>query len=731
MVVCALSISGRAAAGSAGTIKIKGNHPTEFARLGPVVNADPAMELHLSVVLGIHDQAKLDELIADQQNPSSSQYHQWLTPKQFNERFGPTQAQTEAVVQWLKSQGLRINSINPLGRAIDATANVIQAEAAFATTIVSSGTSFGNDSDPSVPAEFAGVIVGIQGLDNMHAVMPAGLHRRSPSGGNGRSDDQLLALADVTYPADIGGASVPGASVGGGDAFGPFDIETFYDEAPLISAGNGGTASPDCVALDEDSDYLDSAVTLFATTFGFTPFNITRVLPGGTSPGMTGDETEALLDIDYAHATAPATPIHVYVDGDLYASIQSSITDNACGAISISFIYCSSSSSFFTGLDTLFAQAATQGQSVFIASGDWGAAGLQYDATSNSCVTGTTPNASEMAASPHVTGVGGTTFIPQYNASGNDISVVGVAPGGVESAWGSSGGGVSKIFSKPAWQAGPGVPNDSARDVPDVAMIAWSPGVFIGADVNGVAQIQCCWGGTSLAAPLWAGYSRAIAHQQNGTRLGLLNPTIYSLAAKGLLSNGIEDVTSGNNSYNGVAGYNVGAGYDLVTGWGSVDMATFASAYNGAPKPTPTPTPQPTVTPTPKPTATPKPTPTPKPTATPTPVPTPAPLTLSRTSMSFGGVKNGRSSSAVTVTLTNPAGSSTSATITSAKLLAGTNFMISSSTCTPNKTLAKGSSCSVGVKFTPHGVGAMTDTLQFVDSAPNNPQNVSLSGTGK
>ena len=458
-------------------------------------------------------------------------------------------------------------------------------------------------------------------------------------------------------------------------------------------------------------------MTLFASTFGFTPFNITRVLPGGSSPGTNGDETEALLDIDYAHATAPATPIHVYVDSDLYTSIQSSITDNLCGAISISFIYCSSSLSFFTGLDTLFAQAASQGQSVFLASGDWGAAGLQYDATSNSCVTGTTQNASEMAASPHVTGVGGTTFSPQYNASGGDTSVVGVAPGGIESAWGSSGGGASKIFSKPAWQAGPGVPNDSVRDVPDVAMIAWTPGVFIGADVSGVAQIQCCWGGPSLAAPLWAGFSRAIAHQQNGTRLGLLNSTIYSLAAKGLLTNGIEDVTSGNNSYNGVTGYNAATGYDLVTGWGSVDMATFASAYDGTPQPTPSPTPKPTPSPTPKP--------------TPTPVPTPAPLTLSRTSISFGSVRTGHSSSAVTVTLTNPASSSAAATIISVKLLAGTNFAIWSSSCTANETLNKGSSCSVGVKFTPHSQGAKTDTLQFADTAPNSPQSVSMSGTGK
>jgi subtilase family serine protease len=170
-------------------------------------------------------------------------------------------------------------------------------------------------------------------------------------------------------------------------------------------------------------------VTLFASTFSFTPFNITRVLPGRSSPGTNGDETEALLDIDYAHATAPATPIHVYVDRNLSTSIQSSVTDNVCGVIGISFIYCSSSSSFFTGLDTLFTQAASQGQSVFISSGDTGAAGLAYDATSNSCVAGTTRNVSEMAASPHVTGVGGTMFSPQYNSSGNDISVVGVAPG--------------------------------------------------------------------------------------------------------------------------------------------------------------------------------------------------------------------------------------------------------------------------------------------------------------
>ena len=108
---------------------------------------------------------------------------------------------------------------------------------------------------------------------------------------------------------------------------------------------------------------------------------------------------EALLDIDYAHATAPATPVHAYMSSSLYTSIQSSVTDNKCGAISISFGYCGASSSFYTGLDSLFAQAAAQGQSVFVSTGDWGAAGLAYNSSTNACAAGTTRNPSEMAAS--------------------------------------------------------------------------------------------------------------------------------------------------------------------------------------------------------------------------------------------------------------------------------------------------------------------------------------------
>ncbi|HEV3111376.1 MAG TPA: protease pro-enzyme activation domain-containing protein [Candidatus Binataceae bacterium] len=299
LVLC--SLAGRVLAGT-----IKGNHPADLAKLSAAVRADRSMQLDLTVVLGLHDQAGLEQLLAEQQNSSSNNYHRWLTPAQFAQRFGPTQAQTEAVAQWLRSAGFRIKSVNRIGRTIDAAGSVAQAEATFQTSIVMSGASFGNTSDPGIPTRFDGLIAAIQGLDNMHAAVPAGLHRKLEPATTPALTGTILALADLSDPAADGGAmSSPGVIYGGSEAFGPQDVEKFYDESPLIGGGDSGTASPDCVALDEDSDYLDTAVSLFATSFNFSPFNISRV---GSSPGTNGDETEALLDIDYAHATAPGTP---------------------------------------------------------------------------------------------------------------------------------------------------------------------------------------------------------------------------------------------------------------------------------------------------------------------------------------------------------------------------------------------------------------------------------------
>ncbi len=687
-VVMALALTiDRATA--AGAVALRGNHPAEAAALARGLRAERTMPLELTIVLGLRNQAALEQLLADQQNPASPRYHQWLTPNGFASLFGPTREQVGQVADWLKGEGFEVTSVNRIGRTIEARGDAETAERAFSTTLMTEGASFANTTDPVIPANFDGVVVSIMGLENMHAAMPAGLRRSAPPQPSIHSKAETLALADVTGASPEDGSQMPAVTESGATAFGPKDVETFYDETPLLNAGNTGTPAPDCIALAEASDYLASAVTLYDSTFGLPAAAITAVYPQGSSPGINGSEVETLLDIEYAHATAPGTPIKAYMSTDLYTAIQDSVTDNACGAINISFIFCGSEPSFYTGADSLFAEAATQGQSVFIASGDWGAAGLQYSAASNTCVTGTSRNPSEMAASPHVTAVGGTTFSPQFDSSGNDTSVVGVGADGIESGWDDSGGGQSAIFAKPAWQTGPGVPADNARDIPDVAMMAWAPYVFIGADVSGAAQIQCCWGGTSLSSPLWAGYSRVLAVASGKPRLGLLNPTLYSLAKAGL-ANGVEDVVTGNNTFNGVTGFSAGPGYDQVTGLGTVDMTEFASAFVGPPSrtatatasATPTATSTRTATSTATATRTATATGTATPTATATATMTRSPTATPSSTVTSTATATTTATSTATATTTATATSTATATMTATATSTATAMMTATATST-------------------------------------------------
>ena len=200
------------------------------------------------------------------------------------------------------------------------------------------------------------------------------------------------------------------------------------------------------------------------------------------------------------------------------------------------------------------------------------------------------------------------------------------------------------VYGKPLYQTGTGVPADGKRDVPDVSMLASNnfPGVFWVTDNGGTAELNCCIGGTSLAAPIFAGIAKLTGQLAGGTtRLGGMNTKIYqlarSVAAANLATVGIRDVNDPfDNGFNGVTGFTAGLGYDQSTGWGTVDVDTFARKFvalsptpTSTPSRTPTPKPTPTRTPTPKPTptrtATPKPTPTHTPTAKPTATPTPIP----------------------------------------------------------------------------------------------------------
>ena len=630
-VVLAAAANARAqasAGGRAGSIALPlaGNHPVESESWRLSGWADLDRQLVMRVTLALRNRSQLEKLLAAQQDPASPEFRHWLMPGEFAKRFGPAQSDLEAVSDWLAAQGFQILPTGAQERYIEVTGPVWRAERSFHTSIAAfaDGRAYANLTDPLIPNQFGDTIESIQGLDNFeHSMALSNRLTRSASTSSNVAEMQLAEWLDpglspsVSLPLS-GDVSAPDTIAAGSKAFAPGDLRTFYDESPLLNDGIDGGGG-DCIAVVGDSDYFDAAVSKFDTQFGLPASNITRVVVDGSNRGITIDESEALLDLEWSHAVAPGAAQRYYL-GTITGAIGRAVSDNACGTISVSYSLCGVSSSSYKSLDSVFAQAAAQGQSVFVSAGDDGAAGVALDPGGAACVAGTSRNVNEMAASPNVTGVGGTQFTPSYNSSGLDSG------NGPESTWdesiGAGGGGASALFTKPAFQSGSDVPADGKRDVPDVAMIASpdKPGVFLGADSSGAASIACCWGGTSLGAPIWAGISMLIA-QESGRRVGNIDPRLYNLARSGAASAGLRDVTSGINSFNIVAGFSAARGYDQASGWGTVDIAKFVPAFAGAPIATPTPAAKPT--PTPKPTATPRHGPTPKPTAKPAPTPTP------------------------------------------------------------------------------------------------------------
>src|SRR5262249_14960195 len=304
------------------------------------------------------------------------------------------------------------------------------------------------------------------------------------------------------------------------------------------------------------------------------------------------DQLEALIDVSFAHAGAPGTDINAYIgndaaaspDGALVDALRNAVSDNTCGAISISFAFCGAPKSFFTQtLDSLFGQASAQGQAVFVSTGDDGAAGVTFSTKRHGCVTASQRTVSEMAADPHVTAAGGTQFTPKFDSSGNDVGYV------TESVWkdrkpipkgfrGATGGGISKIFNKPSFQSGV-FPKARRRSIPDISLgaSAFAPGFFFAEpDQQGVPQIDCCIGGTSLAGPFWAGITALAAQNSGQKRIGNINSALYALGPSGgTSSSGLHDITGGINSFNGVKGFNALPGYDRSTGWGTPDIGVL------------------------------------------------------------------------------------------------------------------------------------------------------------
>ncbi len=252
---------------------------------------------------------------------------------------------------------------------------------------------------------------------------------------------------------------------------------------PLLNNKITGTGGG-CIGLIEASDYSPTGIDNFDNAFGLPNANITRVIASDSdNPGFNDRLDESMLDIEYAHTFAPGAAVNFYLSDPnasanqgnvIYATIDAlntAVNQNTCSALSISIETCGFSASYFTGaLHTTYMKAASQGQTVFVAEGDEGAAEFQYDASTGECLNGTSRHVNELGSDPNVTSIGGTQFTPSYNKSGNDVGSV------AESVWnegveytdlGAGGGGASTVWSKSdaPFQA-TGTPDDGARDCP-------------------------------------------------------------------------------------------------------------------------------------------------------------------------------------------------------------------------------------------------------------------------
>ncbi len=579
--------------------------------------ADAAMRMEgmtLTFAPSAAQQAELDALLARQQDPSSPDYHGWLTPEAYADRFGLSAADLSRVQAWLEGEGLRIVSVARGRNHVVFSGTAGQVEKAFRTEIhryAAEGTThYANATEPSVPAALGGVVSSIRGLHDFrlkpHAI------RLTP-----RREADLSP--HFTAPAT---SSANGCAPATGEPqIVPDDIATIYDVKALYAKGIDGTGQK--VAIVGQSQIVPADIAAFRTCFGLAA-NVpqTVLVPGLRDPGISpGDEGESDLDIETVGGVARGAQVVFVYSYNVVDAITYAIDNNLAPVVSTSYGACEATvGTVYAASDRSLAQKGNAlGITWIAAAGDSGAADC-YDPTIK---TAAPLSVDEPGTIPEVTSVGGTELAEgsgNYWAAANTANLASALSWIPETAWNDSGtagspasggGGASTFFTKPVWQTGSGVPADGARDVPDIAFSASADhdGYLIySSDTSGgsgscavsaTATPPCLQilGGTSAAAPLFAGLVTLLNQYQvaNGLQktagMGNVNPRLYAMAAAA--GNAFHDVTTGNNTVNpcpprakgcnpAPIGFNAAPGYDLATGLGSVDAFNLVTGWGQA-----------------------------------------------------------------------------------------------------------------------------------------------------
>jgi hypothetical protein len=524
----------------------------------------------------------LDTLLRDQHRRGQRDFHRWLTPRSFARRFGLAPAQLHWLQQWLAAKGLHVDAVPAGGRTLAFSGTLGQIDDAFATHFHRyrwrGELHVGNSTNPTVPVALAGMIAGFASLSDF---------RREP---------QLVR-----------GSARPQYTTGGSNYLAPADFATIYDLQSVYTAGITGAGIH--IAVLGRSDVVSTDLSNFRAAFGLSATLPTTIV-NGTDPGLvSNDETESDLDLEWAGGIAPAADL-VFVtskstgltDG-IDLSAEYAVSNNIADIITLSYGSCESTSDVSGGTtlyNSLWQQAAAQGTSVFVASGDSGAADCDVP-TETKAVHGLAVNA--LCTSPDSTCVGGTEFSADEtdpsaywsasNTPGTQASALGYIGEAVWNQSGgnlyASGGGASIYFAKPTWQLATGVPSDARRDVPDLALNASSDhdGYLIYSSDGYSSSTLLEVGGTSAPTPSMAGIAALVAEHEGG-RVGAFNPVLYALSnaqAAATGANVFHRITSGNNSVPGQTGFSASPSdseYSQASGLGSLDGAQLIASWGGA-----------------------------------------------------------------------------------------------------------------------------------------------------
>jgi subtilase family serine protease len=667
-------------------------------------------------------QQALQQLLAAQQDPKSPQYHKWLTPAQYGQRFGASDATLAAVTNWLKSNGLSVGQLPPGRGHLPFFGSKALVEGALHTRIhlfaVAGEQHYANVSAPLIPASLTTAITAIRGLNDFHprpGVHPsnAGPRGTLPTVGHAsaRSFD-----APATYYS--GSGQWPGY-------VGPTDFAIMYNLQPVYSQGFTGAGVTIAIAAQSDIDpsvlaTFWSAFGVSGPSFGVPPQQFTSMpVPasaGGSDPGETndGNEDEAYLDTEILGALAPGAQLILVSDVDASLAAQYAIDQNLAAILNISFGACESAqASYNATVASMYGQAVAQGITITVSSDDSGVVGCisQSDLGATNDVNSNGFAVNGLASTPYNLAVGGTDFndqsdstatlalywnttnqsgtlasakshIPEMvwndscanpvfaSAYGNGdtiafcntttiqsqsnpfIDIIGGGSGISSCTTTNSNGDCTGGYSQPGWQQGvPGITNFGGRAIPDVSMIAtlWLMCSYDTTPCNptqaptfqaGTGTVKVLEG-TSAAAPSVAAIVALIDQTQISTtvpdgRQGLLNPTLYSLAAieygsaataaacdasQGAITNPacvFYDVTAGSSaqpckvsSYTsdptiesfastcvtengdktgimeigGVQSYAAGTGFDIASGLGSINAAALIASFVSSPAP--------------------------------------------------------------------------------------------------------------------------------------------------